>query len=107
MKLTKDTEEKTLVTVQKDLISVLKQVVEIKRTIEEGSEQRLEDFVDRKIPLGKLYIYDLTKMTKSEIFYQHRRNLIKFRRHVLGSLKSEDGVYSKPIGQLDFKGKQK
>lgn len=89
-----------------ELVSALNQVVDIKRNIENGAESRLTAFVNREIPLGKLYIYDLTKIQNSKVYLKHKKALDKYRSNVFSKLLDDKGVQYKPIEQLHFQRKK-
>ncbi len=89
-----------------ELASILNQVVDIKRNIENGAENRLTAFVNREIPLGKLYIYDLTKIQNNEVYLKHKKALDRYRRNVFSKLLDDEGVQYKPIEQLHFQRKK-
>lgn len=78
-----------------------------KSPIEADSDKRIQAFLNKEIPLGKLYYYDLKRTLKSEIYIRHRRNLENYRRHFLANLITTDGIYSKPIEELNFRRKHK
>ncbi len=97
----------TLIAKRKELISVLKQVLNIKYNIESQAENHLNAFVNKQIPLGKLYIYDLTKLKKTKAYRQNNQKLEEYRRLVCANLQNDQNVYCKPIEQLNFKEKHK
>lgn len=105
-KLQKDNKFDALTAKRQELISVLKKLVDVKRNIENGAEDRLTDFVNRKIPLEKLYIYDLTQMQNSDIYLKHRKALEKYRRKVFSRLLDDEGTQYKPIEELHLKRKK-
>lgn len=78
-----------------------------KSPIEADSDKRIQAFLNKEIPLGKLYYYDLKRALKSEIYIRHRRNLENYRRFFLANLITTDGIYSKPIEELNFRRKHK
>lgn len=102
LKLQKEQEFKALTAKREELVNVLNKVVGIKRKIETGSESRLTAFVNRQIPLGELYVYDLTGNTKSSIYSSHRKALERYKRHVFGTLLNTEGIEYKPISKLNF-----
>ena len=104
--LQKEREFKELIIKRKELVSVLKQMLEVKKNIELNAQNRLNDFINRKIPLGKLYIYDLTKLQTTELYRKHYKALSNYRLHVFANLLDAEGVYYKPIEQLNIKGKK-
>ena len=106
-KLQKEKKQKTLIAKQTELISALKQVAEVKKNIEEGSNDRLESLVNHEIPLGKLYAYDLTKLYNRDVYHRHRQLIDKYQRLVFGNLADQEGIYYKPIEELHFKGNKK
>lgn len=107
LKLQKENEFKALTAKRQELISVLKQVANIKAQIESQAESRLNAFVDKQIPIGKLYIYDLTHMRSTEVYRQNQTKLENYRRLVFANLQNAENAYCKPIEQLNIKGKQK
>lgn len=107
LKLQKENEFKALTAKRTELVSALSQMLEVKRNIEENSDKRLNDFVQRKIPLGKLYIYDLTHLKKGKPYSEHLKRLYYYRRHVLASMLNDEGAYYKQIKDLNFQRKQK
>lgn len=78
-----------------------------KSPIEADSDKRIQAFLNKEIPLGKLYYYDLKRALKSEIYIRHRRNLENYRRFFLANLITTVGIYSKPIEELNFRRKHK
>lgn len=105
-KLQKEKEFQALTVKRSELVTVLNKVIDIKRNIENNAESRLTSFVNRKIPLGKLYIYDLTQLQKSEVYLKHKKMLDRYRRIVLSRLLNNEGVQYKPIQQLNFQRKK-
>lgn len=107
LRLQKENEFKALTAKRTELVSALNQMLEVKRNIEQNSDKRLNDFVQRKIPLGNLYIYDLTHMQRGKSYSKHLRKLYEYKRHVFASMLNDEGAYYKPIKDLNFQRKQK
>ena len=105
-KLQKEKEFQALTAKRSELVTVLNKVIDIKRNIENNAESRLTSFVNREIPLGKLYIYDLTQLQKSEVYLKHKKMLDRYRRIVFSILLNNEGVQYKPIQQLNFQRKK-
>ena len=105
-KLEKDANIKALTAKREELLNALNQVLKQKANVEENSLDRLKAFTSRKIPLGKLYIYDLINFRKTAIDRKYFKGLEKYRLHVLANLISEEGIYTKPIENLHFQGKK-
>ena len=100
--LQKEAEFKAITAKRNELVTALNKVVEIKRNIEDGAESRLTAFVNREIPLGKLYIYDLIHLQNNEIYLKNKKKLDEYRRIIVGRLLNDDGVQYKPIKDLNF-----
>lgn len=105
-KLQKENEYKELSVKRQELVNALNQMLKVKENIELNAQNRLNAFINREIPLGKLYIYDLTKLQTTELYRKHYRALSKYRLHVFANLLDTEGVYYKPIEQLNIKGKK-
>ena len=105
-KLQEEKKIQALTTKRSELVTALNRVVDIKRNIENGAESRLTAFVNREIPLGKLYIYDLTELRNREVYLKHKKALDRYRRNVFSKLLDDEGVQYKPIEQLHFQGKK-
>lgn len=105
-KLQKEKNFQALTAKRAELVSVLKQVLAIKANIENNSNARLHSFINREMPLGQLYLYDLTHIKNTDISKRERQILNKYRRQVFANLISEEGAYTKPIDQLHIKGKK-
>ena len=102
-KLQKENEHKALIIKHMELLSVIKQVVEVKSSIESTSENRLNDFINKKIPLGKIYIYDLIHIPHGKLSSHQKKFLNKVKRQVFSNLQDQEGIYYKPISELHFK----
>lgn len=105
-KLQKENEYKELSVKRQELVNALNQMLKVKENIELNAQNRLNAFINREIPLGKLHIYDLTKLQTTELYRKHYRALSKYRLHVFANLLDTEGVYYKPIEQLNIKGKK-
>lgn len=104
--LQKENEFKALTVKRQELVNALKQMLEVKEMIETNALDRLNAFINREIPLGKLYAYDLTKLQTSELYRKHYKTLSRYRRQVFSSLLDTEGIYYKPIENLNIKGKK-
>lgn len=105
-KLDQEREFQALTAKRNELLNALNQVLEIKEKIETQAETRLNAFVNREIPITKLYIYDLIKPTNSEVYKKHRKALEKYKRQIFSRLLNDEGIEYKPIGELNFRKKK-
>ena len=105
-KLQKEQEFQALTAKRSELVTILNRVVNIKKNIEDGAESRLLAFVNREIPLGKLYLYDLTQIQNSEVYLKHKKALDTYRRKVFSRLLDQEGAEYKPIEQLHLQRKK-
>lgn len=87
--------------------SALKKINRQKPSFQANSDERIQAFLNGKIPLGKLYYYDLNRALQNEVYSRHKRNLEKYRKHLLSKLINYEGIYDKPIEELNFQGKSK
>ena len=105
-KLQKENEFKKLTIKREELVNVLKQMLKVKENVESNALNRLNSFINREIPLGKLYIYDLTKLQTTELYRKHYKVLARYKLYVFANLLDTDGIYYKPIENLNIKGKK-
>ncbi len=105
LKLQKEKEFQALTAKRSELVIALNKVVDVKRNLENGAN-RLTAFVNREIPLGKLYIYDLTELQNSEVYLKHKKVLDRYKRNIFSKLLDTEGVQYKPIEQLHFQRKK-
>lgn len=87
--------------------SALKKINRQKPSFQANSDERIQAFLNGKIPLGKLYYYDLNRALQNEVYSRHKRNLERYRKHLLSKLINYEGIYDKPIEELNFQGKSK
>lgn len=105
-KLQKQKNLRDLTAKRAELLCDLKQVIEIKANIENNSSARLHSFINKKMPLGKLYLYDLIHIKDADINKRQCQALEHYRRQIFANLINEEGIYTKPIENLHIKGKK-
>lgn len=96
---------KSLITKRKYLVSKLK--LPLRKNNKIDSFKRIDAFINGEIPLGKLYYRDLNRALQSEVYKRHKKNLENYKRYILANLKDDEGIYTEPIENLHFKGKNK
>lgn len=107
LKLQRENQFKALTAKRQELINVLQQMIELRSKIENNSEQRLQDFMDKKISWQDLYIYDLMQLANNDTYRSHGKTLSDSDQKAIVSLANEQGTYYKPLGELDTQRKTK
>lgn len=78
-----------------------------KNTNKKNSDARINAFLNREIPLGKLYYGDIKKVLQNDVYAHHHKNFENYKRHLLANLIDSEGIYTEPIENLHLKGKSK